>query len=189
MLVKERVYTTDDWWKISSQPDNAHKLLELIEGEIKEKMAASFIPSAIAGIILGEIYIYLKTNPIGHVTTSDGSYEMSETDTFIPDVGFIRKERLPELPERYVKVPPDLAVEVVSPTDLPQEVHLKAMRYITLGTKLLWVVYPGRRMIHIYRPAETGVHVQAVEGEGVLDGGEILPGFQLAVQDIFAVLG
>lgn len=53
-----------------------------------------------------------------------------------------------------VKVPPDLAVEVVSPTDVYQDVPLKAMRYISLGTALAWVVYPARKMINVYRPAE-----------------------------------
>lgn len=105
MLVKEQHYTAQELWDIAMLPENVDKRLELIEGEIKEKMAASFIPSVIAGVILGEIYAYLKSNPIGHVTTSDGSYELSETDTFMPDVAFIRKERLPELPERCVKVP------------------------------------------------------------------------------------
>lgn len=114
-------------------------------------MAARFIPSVIAGVILGEIYAYLKSNPIGHVATSDGSYE---------------------LPERYVKVPPDLAVEVVSPTDVYQDVHLKAMRYISLGTALVWVVYPARKMINVYRPAEEGANVQTVALDGVLSGGD-----------------
>ncbi|MCL4876703.1 MAG: Uma2 family endonuclease [Anaerolineae bacterium] len=189
MLVKEQHYTAQELWDIAMLPENVDKRLELIEGEIKEKMAASFIPSVIAGVILGEIYAYLKSNPIGHVTTSDGSYELSETDTFMPDVAFIRKERLPELPEHYVKVPPDLAVEVVSPTDVYQDVHLKAMRYISLGTALVWVVYPARKMINVYRPAEEGANVQTVALDGVLSGGDILPGFQLAATDVFSVLG
>jgi Uma2 family endonuclease len=77
----------------------------------------------------------------------------------MPDVVFIRKERLPE---RCVKAAPDLAVEVVSPTDVYQEVHLKAMRYISLGTALVWVVYPDRKMINVFRPAEEGANVQTV---------------------------
>lgn len=79
--------------------------------------------------------------------------------------------------------------EVVSPTDVYQDVHLKAMRYSSLGTALVWVVYPARKMINVYRPAEEGANVQTVALDGVLSGGDILPGLQLAAKDVFSVLG
>lgn len=188
MFIQEKHYTTQAWWEFISLLENADKHFELIDGEIREKVAASFIPSALAAIILGEIYIYLKTNPIGHVTTSDGSYELTETDTYMPDVGFIRKERLPEIPSCYVKVPPDLAVEVVSPTDVLLDTHLKAMQYISAGTKLVWVVYPAKKIINVYRPAENGANVQTLGIEGVLSGEDVLPNFQLAIKEIFSIL-
>lgn len=96
MSIREQPETRTRWTlaqfhDFTARPENSDRLFELIDGEIVEK-AGSFTPSEIAARIVIEIGIYLKTNRIGYVTGADGSYTMSETDEFIPDVAYISLE-------------------------------------------------------------------------------------------------
>lgn len=77
---------------------------------------------------------------------------MSEDTRFTPDVVFIRKDRLPEIPDRAVPVAPDFAVEIVSPTDSVQVTHRKALQYLEHGTQMVRIVYPSERLVDVYTP-------------------------------------
>jgi len=187
MDIQVRQYTTAEFWEIANLPENQDRRLELIDGEIIE-LSPSFLPSMIAMKIGRLIGNYLATNPIGYITGADGGYVLSPQNTLIPDVGYISKVRLPSIPAREVQGHPDLAIEVVSPTDEKINVHRKAMKYIRYGTPMVWVVYPGDQTVEVYTPGATinTVNLLTIEGEGVLDGGAILPGFTLSLKDIFA---
>jgi Uma2 family endonuclease len=101
-----------------------------------------------------------------------------------PDTSFVRAERLPEgdYPEGFLEHPPDIAVEVVSPSDRMADVNAKVDEYIRSGTALVWVVEPRRRTVTVYRP---DLSVQLLVEDDVLDGGDVLPGFNLPVSSIF----
>lgn len=186
MQVQEKSSPLEEFLATQSLPENQDKRLELHHGEVIEKMAASYSSSHIGLRIGQKIMNYLDKNPIGRATGADGTYIMSEDTSFIPDVGFISKERMPDKPKGAVPMPPDLAVEVVSPSDQPRKVYQKAVRYIELGTKLVWVVFPDEETVDVYRPAEEGVNVQTLKGDASLSGGDVLPNFELTVQAIFA---
>jgi Uma2 family endonuclease len=81
----------------------------------------------------------------------------------------------------YNPNPPDLAIEVLSPTDDPSKFRIKLSNYLAASI-VVWVVDPERRMVEIH---QSGQPVQIVDQDGTLDGGDILPGFTLAVSDIF----
>ena len=105
----------------------------------------------------------------------------------IPDVSFISLERLPgeEVPREPIPdLAPDLAVEVISRGNTRREMERKLDDYFTAGTKLVWYVYHSpRREVWVYTsPTE---HSVLCEGES-LDGGEVVPGFRLAINDLFA---
>lgn len=173
-----------DVWHIANQPEYQSKRLELIEGVLIE-VPPSFEPSAIAIQIASAVLTFVRANRLGYVTGADGGYIMDEQTRFIPDVGFISAARLPQKPERDVPVPPDFAVEVVSPTDTQLGTHRKAMQYIQFGTRLVWVVYPDNHTVHVYTPDENGAHVQVVGVADTLKGGDVLKGFTLPVKNIF----
>lgn len=128
--------------------------------------------------------MYLLKNNIGYVTGEAGGYIMDAENVLIPDVGYISKERLPETPEREAPVPPDLAVEVKSPTDRIRNMRNKAEAYLTFGTRMVWLVFPEDQTIEVYLPDED---VKTLTVEDTLEGGEVLPGFTLPIHDIFAV--
>lgn len=182
MTAQELKMTSAQFLEWAERPENRDRLFELIDGEIVEKVG-SFEPSAIAATIIFFLKLFLRDHPLGYVTSSEGMYVLSDDFTPMPDVGYIAKVRLTEFPEREVPMPPDLAVEVKSPTDSLREQRRKAERYVELGTRLVWLVLPEHKQVEIYAP---GQDVQIVTLDGVLDGRDILPGFRLTVQDIFA---
>lgn len=193
MTIEQKHYTLEDLHEFEDLPENRDRLFELIDGRIVEKnsdaegiVTPSFLPSYYAGRILTKINIYLDKNPIGYISGADGGFVMPEGNKLIPDVGYISKENMPEIPEREVPVPPDLAVEVVSPTDDIKDVQYKAQRYLNAGTKIVWIVYPRHESVDVYSAAEEDkMTVQQISIDGTLDGADVLPNFTLPVRDIF----
>src|SRR6266851_3980382 len=108
MAIHDKAYklTAADFLALTNQPENANRILELIEGRIVEKMP-SFTPSRIASRISYFITEHnLKHGDAGYVTGEAGGYVMTEGNVFNPDVAYISKARLPEIPQREAPVPP-----------------------------------------------------------------------------------
>lgn len=182
MLVERQQYTGDEFEAIVNLPENADKILELIDGEIIEKMASNPYSSAVSSQIIILLGSFVKQHDLGHVTGEAGGYRISEHNDFAPDVAFISKARQPSLPRRgFNPIPPDLAVEVISPSDSFSDVFKKVQTYLRYGTRLVWVVDPEEQIVIVYMPAIS--FTVGIDGE--LDGGEALPGFKLRVRDIF----
>jgi Uma2 family endonuclease len=181
MVVQKKTYSQADYAKFQNLPENAGRIFELIDGEIVEKMP-SFVPSNIAAKVIYYMQGHNLQNDLGYVTGADGGYILSDEDTFNPDVGYISKAHLPEKPSREVIGPPDMAVEIKSPTDSKREMRRKAEKYLAYGTQLVWLIFPDEQTVEVYVPDED---VKTVGFEGTLDGANVLPGFTLAVKDIF----
>ena len=181
MVIHERRYTLDEFHAFAELPENRDRLFELINGEIVEKMA-SFTPSRIAMGIGTFLNNHVIPRDLGYVTGADGSYILSPDYEFMPDVGYISKERLPQEPEREVQGAPDLAVEVKSPTDSKRGMRQKAEDYLRFGTKLVWLVFPEEKRVEVYEPDQD---VREYGIDDTLDSGDVLPGFTLAVREIF----
>jgi Uma2 family endonuclease len=163
-------------------PENDDKLFEFIGGDIVEKLPNPYA-SKIAGIIAGELYIFLRGKNLGHLTGEAGGYQVFG-ERYAPDVAFIRKEKQPELAhEGYNPNPPDLAIEVDFPSTYKsqKELRTKVANYLAAGT-MVWVVMPETQEVEIYIP---GQPMKLVKLDGVLDGGDVLSGFTLPVKMIF----
>jgi Uma2 family endonuclease len=101
-------------------------------------------------------------------------------------VGFVSYERWP----RSTPVPadegwpvvPDLAVEVVSPSNSAFEIKRKIREYFAAGVRLVWVVYPDETHVECY---DSPTSVRILDRSQTIDGGDVLPGFQLALTDLF----
>jgi Uma2 family endonuclease len=159
---------------------------EVWEGELREVPGAGFGASALAGWICYLLLAFVKPRNLGIVTGADGSYILSHDPltVVVPDVAFVRRDRVPgrTRPEGYAPFPPDLAIEVRSPSDRRSDIDDKLERYRRAGVPLIWWVDPRLRRVSVYRH---GV-LAAEHGEGdVLDGEDILPGFTLPVSEIF----
>ncbi|MBL8153322.1 MAG: Uma2 family endonuclease [Anaerolineae bacterium] len=179
MVVQEKRYTIAEFTRFTELPENKNRLFELIDGEIVEKVA-SFTPSRIAVRIARFLDTFAES--LGYVTGADGSYILSPDYEFMPDVGYISKIRLPQEPAGKVDGPPDLAVEVKSPTDSKRELRLKAEDYLRFGTKMVWLVFPDDQRVEVYIP---DADVRELSITDTLDGGTVLTGFTLPVREIF----
>ncbi|MCC6615117.1 MAG: Uma2 family endonuclease [Anaerolineae bacterium] len=180
MLVHQRKYTLEEYHAFCDAPENEGRLFELIDGEIVEKMG-SFKPSQIAMRIGRYLGNYLDQNDIGYVTGEAGGYRLDPAHVVMPDVGYVSKTRLPEMPEREAPLAPDLAVEIKSPTDSKRDLRKKAELYLEHGTKLVWLVLPEEAQVEVYKPDEDVIEIGI---DGTLDGGDVLPGFTLAVRSV-----
>jgi Uma2 family endonuclease len=181
MAIKPPPMTAQEFEEYVMLRENADRRLELIGGEVVELVSnqeASRLGVRIAHLINN----YLDQNPIGLLTGSDGGYQVGN-DRFMPDVGYMSKARQP-LPskETYNPLAPDLAIEVVSPSDEIDDVLAKVDSYTLAGTSV-WVVYPKSKEIRVFTPGQPSKKLGIDDS---LDGGEVLPGFTAKLQDIFA---
>jgi Uma2 family endonuclease len=182
MATTAQLYTAEDLMRMPTDEP-----WELWDGELMQVPGAGFDASDLAQWIGMLIGLYVRPRRLGRVTGADGTYILipAPQTVVVPDVAFVRWDRLPERGERqgYFPVPPDLAVEVVSPTDEPGDIARKQDLYRRAGVPLVWWVYPTRRSVVVFRD---GQPVAEVGEDGELDGDPVLPGFRLSVFEIFA---
>ena len=178
--IARRTMTAEAFEQYAALPENRDRRLELIEGEVIE-VVSDFDASEIAAGILAAIHAFVRTHKLGRVTGSDGGYIVGD-DHFIPDVGFISNSRFRKGASRaWCPVAPDLAVEVFSPGNSPYEIRMKVASYLYAGA-VVWVVDPEIKRVEVYAPGKPPFTAGVQE---TLNGGDILPGFTLAVNDIF----
>ena len=179
MAVQEKQLTVEAFWA-----DYAGKPYELVEGRVVKVSPSGTSASRIAARILVKLGSFVLEHNLGDVTGADGGYRLSPSTLRAPDVAFFGTAKLGLLtePEKYAPFAPDLAVEVVSPGDSASEVQGKAALYLEAGTAQVWVVYPERRAVVVHYPDWTS---RTLRRQDTLDAGDLLPGFQVAVADLF----
>ena len=156
---------------------------ELVNGEVIEKMPPGFRHGRIATKLAARLESYTQSHGLGAVLVESG-FRLSRNPDMVrsPDVSFVASERLPEEEvEGFFEGAPTLAVEVVSPGDLADEVDAKVQEYLAAGTLAVWVVYPKTGSVVVFTPDETRVCLR----QQVLRGEPVLPGFEVAVSEIF----
>jgi Uma2 family endonuclease len=153
-------------------------------GESKPIMAGK-LHGRIGGRIFGKLFIYLEAHPVGEAYQDNTTYVLRGTKNHIelmriPDVSFVSAERVDHADPGYYYLAPDLAVEVVSPSERAGEIAAKVKDYLRYGTQQVWVVYPdlGQAIVHL--PDGT-----ARTYEDTLPAGDLLPGFALNLGEIF----
>jgi Uma2 family endonuclease len=159
-------------------------LFELSEGRLLEKHMG-YDANWTAGQIAARLNVYMWQSRAGDVLPEQ-SFRCFPDDTRAvrrPDVAFIAADRIPSpRPTGHVPIRPDLAIEVVSPTDEVDELELKLADYRAAGIPLIWVVIPAVRLVRIFRPDAPIAELRVGE---TLTGDPVLPGFSVAVADLF----
>ncbi len=178
MAIEKQLYTIEEFERFVAQPENSDRLFELINGEIIEKMPGRTSNSQIHDVIVAEVRPYCKANGIVCYTSSaDGAYAV-QGSVVAPDFAYKRTPMSDEYPD---PVAPLWAVEVISPTDEVGKIRRKRAIYVAARI-LLWEIYPEDRSVDIYVPDQP---VRSYGIEDMLDTDDLLPGFTLAVSDLF----
>ncbi len=178
--------TLEDLWALDQLPENEGKRFELLNGEIIEVPTPEPVHNLIVALFVRRIGIYLDKNNIGFVFGDNVSYTLANGDELIPDASFLsnKRQQLP-FPKKFF-LAPDLAIEVKSPSNTERELIEKAESYLRAGTRLVWLAYSVNKFVWVCRLAEDGdLKLHKVDTKGTLDGEDVLPGFKLAVKDIF----
>ncbi len=163
------------------QPERRERRLELIAGEVHE-VVTNPVSSIVTARLITFLGVYLLDHDIGELTGPDGGYAFGE-ERYIPDIAFMRheKRRAVNAVEGYVAAAPDLVVEVLSPGNTHDELRMKLATYLAFGT-VVWIVDPARRRVEVATPGRAPRELR--DGD-TLSGGEVLPGFALAVAEIW----
>lgn len=167
--------------------DHEGRLFELIEGVLVEKVMG-FRESCLAMALGGALHTFVRPRNLGLVTGADGMMRLASDLVRIPDVAFVAWDRLPGRRMPTARIPalaPDLAVEVLSESNTPGEMARKRHDYFTAGVRLVWMVDPVTRTVAVYTSPDDAVIFEATD---LLDGGAVLPGFTLDLQELFAEL-
>lgn len=155
---------------------------ELIDGILVEK-ATGMYESFLASILIVELNKYLATNPIGLTSAPDGPIRVQLGRMRVPDVAFVRWDRLPggKVPrDQVLSAAPDLVVEILSPSNTKKEMDDKLKEYFKAGVRLVWYVDPEKRTAEVYT---SPTNVEQLDADGILDGRDVLPGFKLKIKD------
>jgi Uma2 family endonuclease len=127
---------------------------------------------------------HVKAHGLGEVFVGIGFVLKRDPDVVrAPDVSFLRADRMPEtgLPDGYIEGPPDLAVEVISPSNTLYEVGDKIAQFLAAGTRLAWVINPRRRTVAVHAP---GGPVHVLGDADLLDAADVVPGFRRTVREL-----
>jgi Uma2 family endonuclease len=99
-----------------------------------------------------------------------------------PDVAFVAQERLPDNRRQASPIPPDLAIEVVSPSDKFYDVQGKVFEYLDAGTQMVWVIDPVSKTVSVYRSRD---NIKTLTQQQTLTGEDVVEGFQCSVSEVF----
>jgi Uma2 family endonuclease len=163
------------------------RLYELVDGTLVEK-PMGWKEALLATWLSHQLQKYMETNDLGAVVGADGTLRLRKWLVRVPDVAFVLWEKVPpddELPQ-IPDLAPDLAVEVISPSNTAREMARKRKEYFGAGTRFVWQVYPDRKEVEVYSlPGRS----RTLGLTDTLDGGDLLPGFRLPLADLFAERG
>ena len=156
----------------AAQLSTVNRRFELVKGVYVEMSPTSARHGKVANRLSYLINGFIAQHPLGEVTAAETGFLLARNPDVVraADVAFIAKTRLPagEVPEEgYWTLAPDLAVEVVSPNDKPDDVQEKVQDYLEAGTPMVWVVYPKTRSVMVYRSLRD---IKILRAEDMLSG-------------------
>ncbi len=183
MSVQEQLVTVEAFETFIARPDNRDRRFELIDGEIVEKM-----PTEEHGVITGNIFGFLwnfsRDRGLGRVAVEVRHRMPGDPyNDRLPDVAYYADASRPIVKQGPVPHMPDLVVEVKSPHDTYKEMRDKAAYYLANGARLVWLVYPEKRLVVLLSKEAEDLLAE----NDTLTGGEVLPGFAVTVSEMLKV--
>jgi Uma2 family endonuclease len=184
MSTELKLMTADE---LLAMPDDGF-VHELIKGElIKVSPPPGYEHGIVAMNIAGPLYEYIRKKNLGKVCAAETGFLLEQNPDTVraADAAFVRRERVDQAGpvKGYWIGAPDLAVEVVSPSDTVRRVEGKVAQWLEAGSSQVWVVSPKLHTVTVYRSL---TDIVVLTENDTLDGGDVVPGFHIPVAEIFA---
>lgn len=163
---------------------------EVVDGEWVDAVSPTYSHAWIARNIFRLLDAYVIAHQLGEVMPDGVHYNLDLSspgleNSRLPDVSFVRKDRVPQDFDQVFPGAPDLAVEVISDSERSGEIMRKIDDYLRFGTEEVWVVYPQPQALHRYS-RQNPRNIRVYRAEDVLDGETLLPGFQVVIGQLFS---
>lgn len=154
---------------------------EYVKGEFVPMPPAAILHGKISVSVIRHLALHVYQHQLGYVYTAETSFRVGER-LLKPDVAFVSTARVPEDETKGSPVPPVLAIEIVSPTDLQWDVSDKVQAYLDAGTRMVWVLDPVLQTVAVYRPDKA---FQLFQCDDTLTGEDVVEGFSCQVARFF----
>ena len=167
-------------------PDSEGQRYELWDGELIIMSPAAARHEEICYRLVLALGSFADQHRLGQVYGSSMGFRLNRLTVYTPDVSFVSKERLRAMrydPDKFLNAAPDLAVEVLSPSDTIRQTESKIADYFAHGTRLAWLVNPRRLQVRVYH--QPGEHTLLEGSQTELDGEDLLPGFKYTLGQLF----
>jgi Uma2 family endonuclease len=183
MSTEVKLMTADE---LLVMPDDGFRY-ELIKGELIRKPLRGHIHGRVSISVASPLYQHVNANNLGIVYAAGTGFLIHQNPDTVraPDVAFVQQQSVEHIceTEGYWVGAPDFVVEVVSPTDSVGYIEDKVAAWIDVGSRLIWVVSPTMHTVTVYRSL---TDIAILTENDRLDGGDVVPGFQIPIADIFA---
>jgi len=181
---EKKVWTDEEFMAL---PDDGGRY-ELVDEQVVDMGNSGMEHGNISAYLCGLIELYVRPKKLGVTCDSSTAFTLKSGNKRSPDVSFVSKERLQglrRLPKGFFQGAPDLAVEVISPSNTFEEIHTKLVEYFDNSCRVVWVINPDERSVVVYRQPQPDRLLKMTDS---LDGEEVIPGFTLPVAELFAEL-
>ena len=182
MTTQKTLLTADEFFRLYSHKEGRY---ELVDGEVVEMAPANEQHGAVALNIGTGFNLYSRQYGVGRASVETGHILRRGPDTVRgPDVAFViaGKDEWGSLSNRFSTNAPDIAVEVVSPSNTAAEMERKVAEYLAAGSQRVWLAYTSTRTVVVHRANGTTINYA---GDDVITDEELLPGFTLPLSEIF----
>jgi Uma2 family endonuclease len=182
MTTTNRLMTADELWRMPTD----HMRHELVKGELRTMPPAGFEHGTIIIRLSRRLATHVDANDLGFIAGAETGFTLALNPDTVrgADVSFVSKARITgALPKAFFPGAPDLAAEVLSPSDTVEEVEEKVADYLDGGSKLVWVLSPKLKTVTVHRPGRNPI---VLKRDDLLSGEEIVPGFQCKVSELFS---
>ncbi|MBD2195223.1 MULTISPECIES: Uma2 family endonuclease [Calothrix] len=174
--------TVEDLEKMQQQyPDYR---MELVKGNVIVMSPSGYESDEVAATMVSQLYNWVKPRKLGRITASSAGFRLPNSDLRAPDASFVLAERLRRSPKTFAQLAPDLIVEVKSPSDNLEDIRAKIQEFLSLGTTVGILLNPDEQVVEVYN---VGKEVIVLHNGDVLTVPELLPGWEVAVSDLWPV--
>ena len=178
-MATKALLTVEDFVRLPESVGGQDVRYELVEGELIAVSPGMLPHNLLRDGILLALLTFVRARKLGTVI-SEQAFQLSERTVRVPDVAFVRSGRTLAT-DRPIEGAPDLAVEVVSPSNTPREIDRRISDYFAAGCRRVWVVHPEDHEVYIHGLAG----VTQRRGDDLVEDAELLPGFSVMVSELF----